>query len=307
MELSYYFYTQLKKREDIDDFLIGLMNGIVDNENKLKINRHEESEEGEGDTLEFSCKFFSVSTNLHYVKDTSEEYHMKINFCLWIYIYRDGKEKFMEFMGKLLSETKGGAILIEENSSTVLERRNDTLIVNNYFFDGDFSNLGIEYLNGIYKTFYFDININSCMDDLKSKTIYIVKECIGEQSYTLIEDEDTPYAFEISSDYFKAFIHLPKRNKENVFETMDSSISIIYANNDYSRLKIMTNFLKGILKEFEGNCQLRVSKGYLIKDCKEYVLMERKDDTIIVNENADEKNLFYEIGIPYIERTIEVE
>ena len=307
MELSYYFYTQLKRREDIDEFLIGLMNGIVDNENKLKINRHEESEEGEGDTLEFSCKFFSISTNLHYVKEISEEYHLKVNFCLWIYIYRDGERQFLEFMGKLLKEAKGDAILIEENASTVLERRNDTLIVNNYFFDGDFSKLKIMYSNGIYKTFYFAININSSMEDLKCKTIDIVKECINEQSFTLIEDEDNPYAFEISSDYFKVFIQLGRKNKKSVFETIDSSISIIYENNDYSRLTIMINFLKGILKDFEGNCQLSVSKGYLIKDCKKYVLMERKDGIVIVNENAGEKNLLYEIGIPYIERTIEVE
>ncbi|NPC93923.1 hypothetical protein HOO54_17305 [Bacillus sp. WMMC1349] len=307
MELSYYFYTQLKNREDIDALLLGLMKEIIDGENELNIWRREESEEGEGDTLEFSCESFSVSTNLHFVKDISKEYHMKVNFCLWIYINNGGKVKFMEFIGKLLSATKGGAILIEENESIVLERRKGTLIINNYFFDGDFRDLGIVHLNGIYKKFYLDINVNCHIEDLKFKVTDIVEKCIGEQSVTLVDDEDTPYSFEISSDYFKVFIQMSKRSEGNVCQVMHLGIGVIYPDNDYVRLTIMMNLIKKILKDFKGNCQLKISKGYLIKDCQEYVLMERKENTIIVNENADEKTLFYDIGIPYIERTIEVE
>ena len=88
---------------------------------------------------------------------------------------------------------------------------------------------------------------------------------------------------------------------------MSLGISVIYSNNDYSRLTKMMKFLTGILKEYDGNCKLSVSKGWLIKDCREYVLMERKDGNIRVNKHAEEKDLFYDLEIPYVESSFEVE
>ncbi|SCW87483.1 hypothetical protein SAMN04487970_10942 [Paenibacillus tianmuensis] len=59
----------------------------------------------------------------------------------------------------------------------------------------------------------------------------------------------------------------------------------------------MMNFFKRVLERFEGNCQIRIKEGYLIKDYREIVLLERTDSVITVNENAKEKSLLYEVGI----------
>ena len=294
MELSYYFYNELKKREDIDELLISLMNEIKKETGKLQIVRREESEEGDGDTLDIISDLFSIETDLHYVKDTCKEYHMKLNFCLWINIYpgKYSEKKFIEFIGKLLNRTNGDAILIESNASTVLERRNNKIIVNNYFFDGKFNELKNFYSNGFYKTFNLVIDDYCDIKLLKNKTINIAEECLGRDNITLAEDEDIYTSFQIGSNYFNIFVQKNNKSENNDNENISISIDIIYAEDDNTRLKLMMIFINKVLEEFNRDCQLIVRKGYLLKDYGEYILMERKNNIITINEDVEEKNLF---------------
>ncbi|MFB6367267.1 hypothetical protein ACFCP7_25115 [Paenibacillus elgii] len=80
MELSYYFYTDFKTREEIDEFLLEQARKVVGDRGDIKISRQEESEEGEGDTLDFSCKSFWISTNLSFVQDIAKEFDLDVNF-----------------------------------------------------------------------------------------------------------------------------------------------------------------------------------------------------------------------------------
>lgn len=292
MELSYYFYNELKRREDIDELLISLMNETKKESDKLKIVKRDESEEGEGDTLDIVSDLFSIETDLHYVKDTCEEYNMKLNFCLWINIYpgKYSEKGFLEFIGRLLNRTNGDAILIESNASTVLERRNNKVIVNNYFFEGKFNDLRSSYSNGFYKTFSLAIDNYCDIKLLKNKAISIGEECFGIDNITLAEDEDIYTSFQIGTNYFNIFVQKNNKSEYNDSENISLSIDIIYAEGDDTRLKLMMIFINRILEEFNGDCQLIVRKGYLISDREEYVLMERKNNIITINQDVEEKN-----------------
>ncbi|TKH40943.1 hypothetical protein C1I60_23435 [Paenibacillus terrae] len=300
MELSYYFYTHFQTREETDEFLISQARKVMEDNVDLKISRQEESEDGEGDTLDFSCKSFGVSTNLHFVQDISKEYDLNVNFGLWVTIYPGGDLKLIQFIGNLLSGTKGNAILLDENYNKVLERRSESLTVNNYFFDGDFSKLGLSYVNGIYQKFVLQIDINKSGDIiqiLKPKIIDIANDCIHEGKVNLVEDPDIRSEFGICWNDFKIDVQKGAQSINNVGQVINVSGGHIYTDQHDPRLKVMMNFFKRVIERLEGDCKLSVIKGYLIKDYKEIVLMERKEDIITVNKNAVEKCLLYEVGL----------
>ncbi|KPV56469.1 hypothetical protein QJ48_27470 [Paenibacillus sp. A3] len=268
MELSYYFYTDFQTREEIDEFLLEQARKAVEDRADFKISRQEESEEGEGDTLDFICKSFCVSTNLSFVQDIAKEFDLDVNFRLWISVYPSGGAKFIQFIGNLLGGTTGDAILLDEHDIKVLERRRQSLAVNNYYFDGDFSKLGLPYANGFYQKFVLQVAVSNMNSDiiqmLKPEIIHIANDCIDEGKMNLIEDPDIRSEFGICRNDFKVNVQ---------------------------------NFFKRVLERFEGDCQLRIEEGYLIRDYREIVLLERTDGVITVNENAKEKSLLDEVGL----------
>ncbi|MGF9913835.1 hypothetical protein ABEX47_00025 [Paenibacillus ehimensis] len=102
MDLTYYFYTDFQTREEIDEFLLAQARKAVEDHAYFKISRQKESEEGDGDTLDFSCKSFWVSTNLSFVTDTAKEFDLDVNFCLWVSVYPSGGARFIQFIGNYL-------------------------------------------------------------------------------------------------------------------------------------------------------------------------------------------------------------
>ncbi|MFB6367268.1 hypothetical protein ACFCP7_25120, partial [Paenibacillus elgii] len=100
--------------------------------------------------------------------------------------------------------------MLDEHDMKVLERRHESLIVNNYFFDGDFSNLGLPYANGFYQKFVLQIDSGNESNDIiqivKHEIITIANHCIDEGKVTLIEDPDIRSEFGICWNDFKVFV-----------------------------------------------------------------------------------------------------
>ncbi|MBU7319159.1 hypothetical protein [Paenibacillus oleatilyticus] len=301
MELSYYFYTDFQTREEIDEFLLEQARKAVEDRADFKISRQEESEEGEGDTLDFICKSFCVSTNLSFVQDIAKEFDLDVNFRLLISVYPSGGAKFIQFIGNLLSGTTGDAILLDEHDIKVLERRRESVAVNNYYFDGDFSNLGLPYANGFYQKFVLQVAVSNMNSDviqmLKPEIIHIANDCIDECKMNLIEDPDIRSEFGICWNDFKVDVQKRGKGINHVGQVISISGGHIYTDQHNPGLKVMMNFFKRVLERFEGDCELRIKEGYLIRDYREIVLLERTDGVITVNEKAKEKSLLDEVGL----------
>ncbi|GIO95276.1 hypothetical protein J14TS5_03620 [Paenibacillus lautus] len=300
MELSYFFYTYFKTREETEDFLLEQIKSIIDDHFTLRVSRQEESEEGEGDTLDFTCNYFGVNTNLRLVQETCEEFSLNLNFGLRIIIYPSGETKFIEFMGNLLKATNGNAILLDENYNKVLERRHRILSVNNYFFKGDFSKLGVPYLDGTYQRFLLQIDIDikneSIIQIIKPKVVEIANRYIADGEGNVVEDPDFQSHFSYVSDDFRVEVGKGRESNVAVGQIVNMSVGDIYFPEDDRVVGVM-QFFKKVIESFKGDCKLSVTKGYLTEDYKKIVLMKREKEVITLNESAEETTILKTVGL----------
>lgn len=110
------------------------------------------------DELEVSCTWFNMSLkeNSRGITFVSEDYNLSLKFLLWFEVYYSNngfsEEVMMRVIGNILKQFSGDCILLSNGDKPILERRNNTLVVDDSKLDSierfPFNALEISYIEG---------------------------------------------------------------------------------------------------------------------------------------------------------------
>ncbi|WP_046216684.1 hypothetical protein [Paenibacillus wulumuqiensis] len=287
MEMTYYFFNNFHRSEEVEDFLLHHVESLIENKSTLKFTKQEESEEGEGDTLYVKCDFFSFTITLFDVKNISRDYDVNVNYGLEFNIYEDGNRKFIEFLGKLLKSNDGGALLLKDSEYKILERRKNNILVDSHFFNADYEALNLSYIQGTYKKIYLRIEGNFTTNEIKLEGVKIVEDHENHYKVKVVEDPD--YSSEFTINWEDLQLHI-----SNVGTEINLVCNQIFGPNDISRLKRLLYFFEQFTIKFTGDYELMMIQGYW--EQRKSVLLVRQNGKVTVNNQAEEACLLSEFN-----------
>ncbi|MEK3669052.1 hypothetical protein [Paenibacillus sp. FSL R10-2771] len=287
MEITYYFSNNVLKREEIENSLLQLVENVMGNESDISFTQQEESEEGEGDTLYVKCNFFSFTTTQFNVKSISRDFDIEVNYGLECNVYENGDRKFIEFLGEMLKSNIGEALLLKDSEYKILERKDDSLLVDSHFFNGDIEVLSLTYIQGTYKKFGVRIDAGLTTEEIKLESIKLVEEHEKEYNISVVEDPD--YTSEFMLNWGDIQINI-----SNTGATINLSCGHIFAHEDSLRLKKILRFFKQFTNALPGDYELSVKQGYWKQ--KRSTLVTRNNSEVTINNQTEEAHLLYEIN-----------
>ncbi|MEK3697280.1 hypothetical protein NYE33_09905 [Paenibacillus sp. FSL R10-2199] len=263
------------------------MENVMGNESGISFTQQEESEEGEGDTLYVKCNFFSFTTTQFNVKSISRDFDIEVNYGLKCNVYENGDRKFIEFLGEMLKSNIGEALLLKDSEYKILERKDDSLLVDSHFFNGDIEVLSLTYIQGTYKKFGVRIDAGLTTEEIKLESIKLVEEHEKEYNVSVVEDPD--YTSEFMLNWGDIQINI-----SNTGATINLSCGHIFAHEDSLRLKKMLRFFKQFTNALPGDYELSVKQGYWKQ--KRSTLVTRNNSEVTINNQTEEAHLLYEIN-----------